>query len=341
MAIVARQKREYSDSKLLSRETESIGYRGGMQAFEGSGFEIVRCDPSREQAALELAAGAWPATEKSAYRQAIQHLIDRGNVERVVLVAACREKKLVAAQLAQMLAGRASLAWPPKFVAADEVERERELIAGIIGRRLISDLKQGGIHIVQSLIAPGETDSEKWLAIGGFSHAADLLYLAANAEDAPLSPQKLSFALEAFQPSAMARLIDVVQRTYVGTLDCPQIDGLRDTADVISGYQSVGDYQPALWFFVRHDGHDVGCLLLNQHSDVQHLEIVYLALTPEVRGRGWGLQLTKQALWLARETSSRRAVLAVDAANEPAVRLYFVAGFEVFDRRAVWLHTFP
>jgi ribosomal protein S18 acetylase RimI-like enzyme len=150
----------------------------------------------------------------------------------------------------------------------------------------------------------------------------------------------LPFELEAYQTAEKPRLIDVIQHTYIGTLDCPLIDGMRDTADVLTGYQAVGVFRPELWFFVKDRGRDVGCLLINVHPDVLHAEIVYLALVPDVRGRGWGLQLARQALWVARATHCQRAVLAVDADNAPAVELYRAAGFQAFDRRAVWLRTF-
>ena len=64
---------------------------------------------------------------------------------------------------------------------------------------------------------------------------------------------------------------------------------MRQTADVIDGYKAVGEFRPDLWLFARHEGQDVGCLLLNLHPDVRHAEIVYVALVPEVRSRGWGL----------------------------------------------------
>jgi hypothetical protein len=32
-------------------------------------------------------------------------------------------------------------------------------------------------------------------------------------------------------------------------------------------------------------------------------------------------------------------VLAVDAANEPAIRIYSVAGFRAWDRQAVWIKS--
>jgi hypothetical protein len=238
-----------------------------------------------------------------------------------------------------MLPGKAAIAWPPQF----EVEVDtaiRESVAASLAGQLATALEQGGMHIAQSLLSPAEAENRKWLEIGGFSHAADLLYLTADVSSGPREPPLLPFELQPFAPAEKQRLIDIVQRTYVGSLDCPQLDGLRNTADVIDGYQSVGEFRPELWFFVRQRTEDVGCLLMNLHPDVQHAEIVYLAVTPEVRGRGWGLQLAQHALWLARQMKSQRAVLAVDAANEPAVRMYSVAGFDVFDRREVWLRTF-
>ena len=118
-----------------------------------------------------------------------------------------------------------------------------------------------------------------------------------------------------------------------------RVDGPLTTADVFAGYRAVGEFRPDLWHIAIHNGADVGCLLVNLHPDVAHAEIVYVAVVPEVRGRGLGLALTRHAQWLASQTKSQRLVLAVDAANEPAIRLYSKAGFDVFDRRAVWIHS--
>lgn len=310
-----------------------------MQAPPASEMTIDRCDLVGSSIELQLASRAWPASEKDAYALGIQQAIEIGNSGSIVLLAARWQKQLIAAQLAQMLAGQAALIWPPQFIESSDSSLHG-IAAAALGSNLAAELKRSRIGIAQSLVSPGDTDSEKWLALGGLSRAAELLYLAADANLGPGTAPSLPFDVEPFQPSATERLIAVIQRTYVGTLDCPRIDGLRDTADVIIGYQSVGAYRPELWFFVREQDRDVGCLLMNLHPDVQHAEIVYLALVPEVRGRGWGLQLARHALWLARATHCQRAVLAVDAANTPAVQLYGAAGFERFDRRAVWLRTF-
>jgi len=78
---------------------------------------IARCDPSVDEKALSLAARAWPAAEESAYRQAIDAALSRNQKRDVVLLAAMCDDTPVAAQLAQLVAGRAALVWTPQFSA--------------------------------------------------------------------------------------------------------------------------------------------------------------------------------------------------------------------------------
>jgi ribosomal protein S18 acetylase RimI-like enzyme len=325
--------------QLLSRLSAVFGYCGAMPANPAQLLQITRCDPARDFEILELAARAWPEAERAAYHHGIQQLIQCGLANHIALIAAKADGCALVAQLAQALPGRAAIAWPPQFSDAESAVSEQTIadLAVVLGHIL----QQADVQIAQALLPCGDQRSEQSLTVGGFSHAADLLYLAADPSSFEPPVRPLPFDLEPFQPSSLPRLIDVVQRTYVQTLDCPQMDGLRETADVIAGYQALGTYLPELWLFVRYGGRDVGCLLINLHPDVQHAEIVYVGLAPEVRGRGWGLLLTHEALRLANSTKSRQAVLAVDAANQPALQMYFDAGFQVFDRRAVWLKTFP
>jgi ribosomal protein S18 acetylase RimI-like enzyme len=63
--------------------------------------------------------------------------------------------------------------------------------------------------------------------------------------------------------------------------------------------------------------------------------LVYLGVIPAARGHGYGLALTRHALWLARQFRRQRVVLAVDAANAPAISVYEAAGFFGFDQRLV------
>ncbi|HEY5312873.1 MAG TPA: GNAT family N-acetyltransferase, partial [Pirellulales bacterium] len=66
---------------------------------------------------------------------------------------------------------------------------------------------------------------------------------------------------------------------------------------------------------------------------------VYVALVPEVRGRGWGAALVRYAQWFAAHCGRQRLVLAVDSANHPAVAMYEALGMVSWDRRDVYLRT--
>ena len=161
--------------------------------------------------------------------------------------------------------------------------------------------------LAQTLLALDDRLQGERMQAGGFTRAAELLYMSIERERIGDQPPELPFRLRSFLPGGEAALVSLIDRTYQQTLDCPRIDGLRATADVVRGHQAVGEFRPELWQIVLVDGSEAGCLLVNVHPDVKHAELVYLGLVPEVRGRGFGCLLTRQATWLARAGSGRSA----------------------------------
>jgi len=118
------------------------------------------------------------------------------------------------------------------------------------------------------------------------------------------------------------------------------LNGVRDVDSVVTGYQATGNYRPENWQIVRAGGEDVGVLLLADHPKAGHWELMYMGLAPEARGNNWGRQVTQYAQWLARSARVERIVLAVDSVNEPALRMYRSSGFEIWDKRDVYVR-FP
>jgi ribosomal protein S18 acetylase RimI-like enzyme len=110
--------------------------------------------------------------------------------------------------------------------------------------------------------------------------------------------------------------------------------------DVLEGYRAVGRFRPERWQNARSDNHDVGCLLLADHGPESSWELMYMGLAPEARGRGFGLEITRHAQWLASRDNVERLLLAVDASNYPALAMYAQAGFEIWDRRSVFARAF-
>jgi ribosomal protein S18 acetylase RimI-like enzyme len=335
--IAKRGGRRHDAQELTSPSATAVRYLGAVNPPASNPVSIARVAPLTDRSALELAASAWPQAERPAYWQAIHDLAGTGRGERVVLLAARQNDALLAAQVAQSLPGRAAAVWPPQF--SPHANLNSKLIAQQLFDRLLPELAATGAHIAQALVAIGDHDSQRLFSLGGFTAAAELLYLAADVKPPVAQPAELPFELESFTPAAESRLIRLIERTYVGTLDCPQIDGLRETADVVAGYKSIGQFRPERWLIARCGGDDIGCLLVNVHPDVNHAEIVYVALVPEMRGRNWGLLLVQHAHRLAAGADCERVVLAVDAANQPAIGLYAAADFFQFDRRLVWIRS--
>jgi ribosomal protein S18 acetylase RimI-like enzyme len=296
---------------------------------------IRRCEPAGAGRALALVAQSWPEVERETQLNSLRAAMAAGRADAAIVLAAEKQGQLVGAVLAQVLPGKVAAVIPPRFEAAacaDLVEISRQLLG-----QLNAELNAAGVELAQSLVAPDDAAGRAAMQAGGYEHAADLLYMAAEKDSFPEHPLPLPLEVIACDPADEARLVRLVDATYAGTLDCPRIDGLRATRDVLAGYRAVGQSGDSLWHLVTAAGRDAGCLLLAAHRQTRQWEIVYVGLIPEVRGRGWGLELARHAQYLTRQAGSERLVLAVDAANDPAICMYATAGFRVWDRRAVWI----
>ena len=178
------------------------------------------------------------------------------------------------------------------------------------------------------------------LSAEGFEPLADLLYLVSPDERFPPSRPAGRLEFESYSPASHGRMARVIEATYEETLDCPRLNGVREIDDVMVGYRATGVFAPARWLLVRHQGEDVGCLLLADHPQQENWELVYMGLVPSARGNGWGNEITQYAQWLTRQAGRPRLVLAVDATNAPAIRVYSSLGFHPWDRRSVYLKIF-
>ncbi len=108
--------------------------------------------------------------------------------------------------------------------------------------------------------------------------------------------------------------------------------------EVLDGYRAQGRHLPEHWYSVQFRGNDVGVLILADHPTAGNCELVYMGVVPPARGSGLGERIVRRALAAAVEIGAQRLVLAVDAANGPALELYRRAGFVEWDRRTVYAH---
>ena len=117
------------------------------------------------------------------------------------------------------------------------------------------------------------------------------------------------------------------------------MNGVRSVDDVLQGYRATGHFNPERWLIVNHQGEEIGCLILTDYPEHATWELIYIGLLSAVRGQGRGVKIISHALWLSGQASRNRLVLAVDAANEPALRMYAAAGFRAWDRTSVYIRV--
>ncbi|MEO6808314.1 MAG: GNAT family N-acetyltransferase [Isosphaeraceae bacterium] len=261
---------------------------------------------------------------------------EQGRVDLSGLWIARRRGRIVGALLTQRLPGHAAAVWAPEV----EPSWGRGDLAERLLRAALADLQERGVRIVQALVdASAPTRASTDLTRAGMPHVTDLAYLGRPtapplAEDRP-APR---FTWRPFGPETEAEFREIIQRTYLGSLDMPELEGARSLDDVLASHQAGGRFDPNHWQIGRLPGEPgaSAIVLLSDPADRDAWEVAYLGLTPEARGRGLGRSALSHALALARNQTPRLE-LAVDARNHPAERLYLAAGFQPFERRNVHL----
>jgi len=258
-----------------------------------------------------------------------------GRVSLAGLLEARRQGRLVGAMFSQVQVGNTAVVWPPRLLPGEPMATARELIAAM-DRWLAGQ----PVRVAHALLESVIDEDDALLRGGGYEPLAELLYLASQEGAFPRCPPSGPLQFEPYRSTNHDRLARSVEATYHQTLDCPTLNGIRDVEDVLAGYRAVGAFAADRWLIVRHRARDVGCLLLAEHPEQDNVELVYMGLQASARGNGWGTHMARHAQWLTRKAGRPRLVLAVDAANAPAIAVYRAVGFELLERRKAYLKVF-
>ncbi len=127
-------------------------------------------------------------------------------------------------------------------------------------------------------------------------------------------------------------------RTYMGTLDCPELNGVRSIDEIMAGHMAQGSFRPERWWLILAAEQPVAVALATQVPDADHWDLCYLGVVPEARGHGLGRDLTCHVLQAAHCAAAPVVTLAVDERNRPARSWYRSLGFENLDSREVYLY---
>jgi len=251
------------------------------------------------------------------------HLVARGELNPEHLLVAREDEQIAGAVFGLPLAGGIAVVVPPRTRTADS-DLEDRLLAAIIER-----LK--AVKVLQAFLELEEESRGASLLRAGFCRTTRVLQMHRAASAIELAPLPDGRALSLLPYSAVPT--DVFSHTLTSalrdSLDCPEMQGLLSTDDVLEGYRESAP-DSSRWSLAFVSGKPVGVMILGEG------ELHFVGVVPEERGRGIGTMLVRHACSLGTELS-----LIVDERNEPAIRLYSACGFEPRSSRAVYLFSQP
>lgn len=231
--------------------------------------------------------------------------------------------------------GRTAMVFLSEPTRETPVAQYAELFAA-----LWTALGERGVRLAQGLLDHGEKDKSEALLAGGLARLADLSYLSRPVPSARYQPEiawPAGATLESYREEARAGFLEALQASYVETLDCPELNGLRGLDDILTGHMATAAFDPALWSLLRLDGRPAGIILLNPSPASRSVELVYFGIADWARRRGHARRLLRHGLASIAGRREKQIMLAVDDRNDPARALYASEGFRRVFRRMAFI----
>lgn len=287
-----------------------------------------------------LRRGLWllckdlPESERDAHLKRLREHFRRSPPGTTGILQAQKGQEIVGAILWTVYPGRTAVISAPGLLEGEPLETARVLFRGVI-----DNLSKTQTRLIFANLSLEQGHFRQPIEEAGFCYLARLLYLFSPVEDFPNTTEKPECDLQ-FVPwpeVSAEEFVRTVEATYVNTLDCPKLNGLRETEDVLAGYRAAGVHSPDLWFLIMYDREPAGCLILTEQPDFDQLELVYMGLVPQYRGRGWGRDVVRFAQWTTRQRKRSGLLLAVDIQNKPAMQVYESLGMRHLEERDIFL----
>lgn len=277
-------------------------------------------------AALERALAHVPAGDRSARVEQCRHLLASGVLEPQGVFVARSEGAIAAAQICVPLAGAACLFWLP---AADNPGADASVHAAVAWCR------GWQCKIAQALAADTELERIGPLVRNGFRLITRLCHLERDFDHLPAVDPSI-VRLESYQAANAAQFAATLEKTYEGTLDCPELNGRRTTEEILAGHRGQGRFDPRFWWLAYAGAQPAGVLILVEMADALSWELAYVGVVPQFRRHGVGRALALHALHAIADQATR-VTLIVDERNGPARHLYESLRFRQVDASNVLL----
>lgn len=200
-------------------------------------------------------------------------------------------------------------------------------------------------RVVQSLIDPGQVIEGQVLQRAGLKRLAKLIYMQRAIEPGEhRMPQPTNLGgcnnprAVAYNDQTHGDFARAIEASYLNTLDCPGLVGMREIDHIIAGHQATGRFDPSNWIaYFDPSGQPIAVLLIAEVAQGGAHELVYLGVAEPYRGKGVGGVLLNFAISESARQGGSRLYLAVDDRNDPAVRLYTSSGFRASTRKIAYV----
>ena len=213
------------------------------------------------------------------------------------------------------------------FLHAPAGER-RPVALDAIYELLISHAGAIGAHVVIALATASHPEFAAEVVSHGFERVGFVLSMQCRERQQIQTlakfaepPQRLGFG-----PADDARLIELIDRTYVDSLSDPALGvDHRATGFVERMDKETADHRDRFVYVL--DGIDAATCLLSRHDAARCVTVRYLGVAPEFRGRKLGGKLLAASLSAVWSECYDYANVEVDEGNKFAVAIYEEMGF--------------
>jgi ribosomal protein S18 acetylase RimI-like enzyme len=295
---------------------------------------IDRARPDEWLAAFELAYQQLPGSARHAQVLRALQLLGEGAIDVGGIWVARQDERIAGVQIAVPLGGACWLFWLP-----ETRDRGNVILLDALVEAALAECRRQGGKLAQTIVPPEDARRAEPLLRQGFTRVTQLLYLEHNLHELSALPHlDDAVRFEPFSDANAPAFRQALQQSYVQTLDCPEINGVRTIDEVLAGYRGTGPARLAPWWLIRAGDEPAGVVVLTTLPEGPAWDLSYVGILPQHRNRGIGRGATSRVLHAACAAGMVQVQLAVDVRNDPARRLYQALGFVPTVVRDVYLH---
>lgn len=306
----------------------------GLGGDDGSALRFERASPADRRRALGQLLTGQPVEHDPAIEQFLEYTQDQSLDLRELWVAR-QGAAIVAASLLVPSPGRTAMLFVSPVRSRGLIQAHAALLEAVCAQQ-----DPASLRLVQSLLDPFQTFESQALIAASFQPLAVLVYMQRAADPmVKIGDDVDGVRVLHWAPEHRPLFARAIERSYIDSRDCPALLGVREIDDVLEGHLATGRFDPRLWWLYLHGDDPVGVMLLTEIPQRRSIELVYLGLSPEWRGRGWGRRMMHRGIDAAARRGAASLILAVDEQNAPALSLYRGLGFRPTARKTAMIRV--